>query len=377
VNELALFAGGAGGILGGRLLGWRTRAAVELDAYARRVLLARQADGCLEPFPIWDDVQTFDGRPWRGAIDIVTGGFPCQDISAAGKGAGITGKRSGLWSHMARIIGEVRPRFVLVENSPVLTSRGLGVVLGDLAALGYDARWGVLGAVDAGAPHKRERIWILAHDPEHGRGQGRARRSDSGDQGERELAFSAVADSAKPGSFSGPLSGLHCQEAEGGPRDEQSQRCGGASGDVLAHSARIREREQADQADSLADSGDAWAEPMRGGESFPDSDGARLAQRQSERSDTREELTASIRTNWWKLEPSICGVADELADQLDIHGTAATGYLGRVAQGVPDRVSRLRCLGNGQVPAQLVLAWLTLANICDATPRSLSKFSTL
>lgn len=168
MNELALFAGAGGGILGGKLLGWRTRCAVELDPYARRVLLARQRDGCLDPFPIWDDVRTFDGKPWRGHIDVLTGGFPCQDISSAGKGAGIDGERSGLWREMARIIREVGPRFVLVENSPVLTSRGLGVVLGDLAAMGYDARWGVLGAYHAGFPHRRERIWVLAADAKRG-----------------------------------------------------------------------------------------------------------------------------------------------------------------------------------------------------------------
>ena len=162
MRELALFAGAGGGILGGHLLGWRTVCAVEHDAYAASVLVARQNDGCLPPFPIWDDVRTFDGRPWRGAVDVVSGGFPCQDISIVGKGAGITGERSGLWREMARIIGEVRPRFVFVENSPMLVQRGLAVVLGDLASLGYDARWGVLGAHDVGAPHKRDRIWIVA-----------------------------------------------------------------------------------------------------------------------------------------------------------------------------------------------------------------------
>ena len=163
MNELALFAGAGGGILGGRLLGWSTVCAVEFDAYARSVLLARQRDGCLDRFPIWDDVRTFDGKPWRGSVDVISGGFPCQDISTAGKGAGITGDRSGLWREFARIIREVGPHFVFVENSPALTSRGLGVVLGDLAALGYDAEWGVLGADDAGAPHIRKRIWILAY----------------------------------------------------------------------------------------------------------------------------------------------------------------------------------------------------------------------
>ena len=163
VNELHLFAGAGGGILGGMLLGHTCVCAVEWDKHARQCLLARQRDGCLPRFPIWDDVQTFDGKPWHGRVDVVCGGFPCQDISAAGKGAGIDGARSGMWHHMARIIGEIRPRYVFVENSPMLTLRGLGRVLGDLAALGYDAEWGVLGAHHANGPHKRERIWILAH----------------------------------------------------------------------------------------------------------------------------------------------------------------------------------------------------------------------
>ena len=168
MNELALFAGAGGGILGGKLLGWRTRCAVEINAYCRRVLLARQRDGILEPFPIWDDVTTFDGKPWRGSIDVISGGFPCQDISAAGKGAGIDGERSGLWREFARIIGEVRPRFVFVENSPMLVVRGLGTVLGDLAAMGFNARWGVLGARCCGGPIERERIWIACTDKGNG-----------------------------------------------------------------------------------------------------------------------------------------------------------------------------------------------------------------
>lgn len=163
MNELHLFAGAGGGILAGQLLGHTTVCAVEWEPYAQAVLVARQNDGTFPPFPIWDDVQTFDGNPWCGIVDIVAGGFPCQDISVAGKGAGIDGERSGMWHHMARIIGEVRPNYVLVENSPALLTRGLGVVLSGLAALGYDCKWGVLGAADVGAPHKRERIWIVAH----------------------------------------------------------------------------------------------------------------------------------------------------------------------------------------------------------------------
>lgn len=162
MNELALFAGAGGGILGGHLLGWRCVCAVEYDKYARNVLLARQQDGCLPKFPIWDDVRSFDGKSWRGVVDVVSGGFPCQDISSAGKGAGIEGARSGLWKEMARIIGEVRPQYAFVENSPLLIRRGLTTVLSDLAEMGYDAVWGIVSAADCGAPHKRQRLWCLA-----------------------------------------------------------------------------------------------------------------------------------------------------------------------------------------------------------------------
>jgi len=162
MNELALFAGAGGGILGGKLLGWTTICAVEWEPYPASILVSRQNEGLLPPFPIWDDVRTFDGHLWRGLVDVISGGFPCQDISAAGKGAGITGERSGMWKEMARIIGEVRPRFVFVENSPMLTSRGLGTVLADLSKMGFNAEWGVISASDVGANHKRDRIWIKA-----------------------------------------------------------------------------------------------------------------------------------------------------------------------------------------------------------------------
>ena len=145
------------------MLGWRTVCAVEINPYAAGVLVARQNEGVLPPFPIWDDIGTFDGRPWRGIVDVVSGGFPCQDITIAGKGTGIDGSRSGLWKEMARIIGEIRPGYIVVENSPMLVRRGLARVLSDIAKMGFNARWGIIGAHDVGAPHKRERIWIVAN----------------------------------------------------------------------------------------------------------------------------------------------------------------------------------------------------------------------
>lgn len=154
LRSFHLFAGAGGGILADLLLGHRIVGACEIEEYPRKVLLQRQRDGILPRFPIWDDIRTFDGRPWRGEVDIVAGGFPCQDISCAGKGEGIEGERSGLWKEVARVVCEIRPRFVFVENSPQLVGRGLAVVLGDLAKMGYDAPWGVLGADDVGAPHR-------------------------------------------------------------------------------------------------------------------------------------------------------------------------------------------------------------------------------
>jgi len=172
VNELALFAGAGGGILGTQLLGLRVVCAVEIDSYCREVLLRRQEEGHLAPFPIWDDIRTFDGKPWRGIVDVVTAGFPCQPFSVAGKQKGETDKRN-LWPSTIRIIREVRPRFALLENvRGLLHARGadgrpyFGRILGDLAKSGYDAKWRLLSAAEVGAPHRRDRLWIVANAQE-------------------------------------------------------------------------------------------------------------------------------------------------------------------------------------------------------------------
>lgn len=182
LNTFHLFAGAGGGILADLLLGHNPIGACEIQPYPRDVLLARQRDGHLPNFPIWDDVCSLDGTPWRGSVDVLCGGFPCQDISAAGKGAGITGERSKLWKEYARLIGEMRPRLVFAENSPLLRTRGLGVVLKDLASMGYNARWGIIGAGAIGASHKRDRMWVLAYTRcQHGQ-QGNTAKLDSSEE---------------------------------------------------------------------------------------------------------------------------------------------------------------------------------------------------
>jgi len=310
VNELALFAGAGGGILGGKLLGWRTVCAVELAPYARAILAERQNDGCLHPFPVWDDITTFDGRPWRGIVDVVSGGFPCQDISVAGKGAGLSGERSGLWGEMRRIIGEVRPHYVFVENSPALTSRGLGTVLGDLAALGYDARWGVLGAVDAGAPHRRDRIWIVAN-------------ANSVREPQRQ--------------------GREC--------DERGRACDGGSDvfDTVRHGCEANHRRELVSDQNRHDSAyeARWKIKQPGlvlSSNFPDSDLSGCQELHAPTIAARAGFHSGHDApdrggTWWATEPE----------------------LGRVADGVANRVDRLRAIGNGQVPTVAALAWRLLS----------------
>lgn len=310
LRELALFAGAGGGILAAELLGWRTVCAVECDPYAAGVLLARQNDGALAAFPVWDDVRTFDGRPWRGAVDVVSGGFPCQDISVAGTGAGLDGARSGLWREYARIVGEIRPRYVCVENSAALTTRGLDRVLGDLAALGYDAEWGVLGADAVGAPHRRERIWIFAYLPDTDRRRrqeqrlkeyprlARARWRESNRLRARRWRPRPMADAEREGLQRQPRRRVH---GEGRPSIEPAGGCGARGAPRVADSDRERTQIQA---------------------------GRRHA-----------AIQVPERAEWWRAEPRV----------------------GRVAHGVAARVDRLRCLGNGQVPLCAAVAFTQLA----------------
>ena len=307
LNELALFAGAGGGILGGHLLGWRTVCAVEWDSYAASVLVARQNDKTLPAFPIWDDVQTFDGRPWRGIVDVVSGGFPCQDISAAGKGAGITGERSGMWSHMARIVGEVLPRFVYVENSPMLVGRGLARVVGDLTALGYDCRWGVLGADDVGAPHERKRLWLVAD----------ANGSQDNSVGtDCELGRQSL--------------GREKQAAQQDKRGRPGN-CGQANdlSNTIDTRAERREQQQERSAETRDVSSTDLSHDQRG----------RLPQRSHAQS-----TESNAHRSWWGSDP-----ADDLKSGM-----------GRMAHGVANRVDRLRAIGNGQVPAVAAAAWQIL-----------------
>ena len=308
MREMHLFAGAGGGILGGMMLGHTPVCAVEINPYCRRVLRARQADGILPAeMEIHDDVTKFDGTAWRGRVDVVAGGFPCQDISVAGKGAGLAGARSGLWWEMHRIIREVGPRYVFVENVAALTSRGLDAVLGSLADLGFDAEWAMLSAADCGAPHLRKRLWIIARmadaECEHFRAEGcRANAEAKGgvqsEAQQRERVWLDV----------GAGCAVDAHPNADGRRQQGGEACG------------LRHDESGRDADRLRQAADADCE-------------RRKEQRQSCSAHAEHETAGC--DSWWGAEPNV----------------------GRVANGVASRVDRLRALGNGQVAVVAALAW--------------------
>lgn len=166
MNELSLFTGIGGGVYASKLLGWRTVGYVEKDEYCQRVIRARQNEGVFDYAPIFSDIRAFNAeyaRRYRGVVDVITAGFPCQPHSWAGRMRGAEDDRN-LLPELIESIRIVGPRYCFLENVRGLVSSGfLGTVIGQLTDCGYDARWRVLSAAEVGAPHKRDRIWIVAH----------------------------------------------------------------------------------------------------------------------------------------------------------------------------------------------------------------------
>lgn len=304
INGLDLFSG-IGGI-SIALSPWvRTVAYCEQDRYAQSVLLSRQSEGKLHRAPIWDDVQTLTG-PMLPPIDIIFGGFPCQDISVAGNGVGLEGKRSGLFYEIIRLTKETGAPFVFLENVPAIRTRGLREVIGAFTEIGYDCRWTCLSAASVGAPHKRERWFLLAYfngaklREQSGRQRGALRESSTfpGINGEKEFVA-----------------------------DAKSKRCGEAR--AVRHSESSKR---------LASGSEKMADPMcKGLEGLP---GAEI-----QRPKGREQVSATsiFSEQWWSTEPNV----------------------GRVANGVHLRAHRIKCLGNSVVPLQVREAFRALAGIGD------------
>ncbi len=307
MNVLDLFSGIGGFSLGlERTGGFKTVAFCEIEKYPQKVLAKHWPE-----VPIYDDVRTLTAERLAtdgiGRIDVITGGFPCQDISVAGKQAGIgEGTRSGLWSEIARLIGELRPRYAIMENVTALISgdsgRWFGRVLGDLAALGYDAEWHCIPASELGAHHHRDRVWIIAYPEKllcngcnNYRENSTGKISESGNGGcQTDVAYPEGAGEVR--EVTSPFEGERCREmypiTGNTSSDVGNPQCRAGEALLYARLAKVlRETHQGRTADGLGSSGSAI--------------GA-----------------------MWATEPSV----------------------GRVANGIPSRAHRLKGLGNAVVP---------------------------
>ena len=164
MREFSLFSGAGGGLLGTKLLGWQTVGYVEFNEYCQKVLKQRILDGIFDKAPIFGDIRTFISEgfaeSYKGMVDVITAGFPCQPFSVAGKGLGVDDPRN-MWPQTKDCISIIRPKYCLLENVPGLLAHGyIRRIFGDLAEMGYDCRWGVIGADDIGLYHRRKRLWV-------------------------------------------------------------------------------------------------------------------------------------------------------------------------------------------------------------------------
>lgn len=275
-----LFSGIGGFSLGlERSGGFKTVSFCEMKPHAQAVL-AKNFPG----IPCHEDVTTYDFR--EGEADAISAGFPCQDLSFAGDGAGLAGARSGLYREVIRALRVVRPRIAVLENVAALLSRGLDVVLRDLASVGYDAEWHCIPASAVGAPHRRDRIWIIA-DPR-------------GDQHQSRRA---------------PFSGALAAELLEANTDAEGERCGEAG--------QLRYVESPEWAPSVCEEmADANCDDVQGFIAGP-------ADQEERRGSIQGQVgSCGDGVGWWAVEPDV----------------------GRVAHGVPARMDRLAELGNAVVP---------------------------
>lgn len=306
LNGLDLFSGYGGITIA--LSDWvRPIAYCEIDRYCEGGLLSNMSRRVLRVSPIWDDIRTFEGRTFKDRIDIIYGGFPCQDISIAGLGKGLAGERSGLFFEIVRLAKEIQPKFVFLENVPAITSRGGLRVVREITQMGYDTRWCVISAASVGALHRRERWFLLAHSN---------------------------------GSRSGPhLRAAYGDEAQDGQEDLQQPISSGAD---VAHSQCERLSQCEHEKRSRPEKGLS----QRG---CPDVADARCPCERMSEEDRRDinddpEWTSFHDprcSRFWQTEPD----------------------MGRVADGVSFRMDRIKALGNAVVPLQAKTAFETLMGL--------------
>jgi len=389
MNELSLFSGAGGGLLGTKLLGWRSVGYVENNTYCQKILAQRIEDGFLDEAPIFGDIRQFikSGavKKYQGFVEVVTAGFPCQPFSVAGKKKGKDDERN-LWPETLAVIRAVRPRYALLENVPGLLNSGyFPEILSSLAEAGFDARWTVLGADDVGAPHRRKRLWILAHSnagriqPEE---EVRTRRNTF-DDGSPYVADSKseqnqlrkrrnMDQASKGGKGVNSTISLGSEDVaytisdSKGAAHGNAERVGGCEGKDIGE-GRPLGSDFGDSGEDVADSDSPGLqqgdEAMAGGSpEQPDGGSIQPGQDVSHSNDPRLQgrgcLTergtgweGSGNEHWWPTEPDV----------------------GRVAHGVAHRVDMLKALGNGQVPRVFATAWRILNDadgaVIKKTPR--------
>lgn len=347
-KTMHLFAGHGGGLLADLILGHTPVVAVEWDSYACQVLRERAADGWFPGLRVWEgDVRLFDPSEYAGKVDCIHAGFPCQDISTAGKQAGVhEGTRSGLYREVLRIAGVVRPKQLFLENVSAILSNGLGTVLGDMAALGYDTRWLCIRASDVGAPHHRDR-WFALADSRH---TGLCERGKSVNVGK---------DVRQQGGNVCNGASSSCQQEGEVLADTQSQLGNGINDNTRISMGQQQVPESGNNGRTAnvsntdcegwlgaEGSGGASEERQPTGhtaefyENVADTDSAQCqGNERAERSE--QEYTNTSSPGWWETE----------------------SLVGRVANGVPHRVHRLKGLGNAQVPLQAAAAYRLLGGI--------------
>lgn len=332
---LDLFSG-IGGITQA-LAPWVTPVAYcENDPAAQRVLLRRMASGELPAAPIWDDVRTLTrcDIPVGVNVQVLQCGFPCQDLSTAGRGAGLAGARSGLFFEIIRLAREFEPTFIFLENVPAIRTRGLDVVLQELAALGFDARWTTVSADFVGAPHRRERWFLLAAHPDRLRVWQRRTWSESN----QTEASAQLGDHGTPQ----PVANTHADRCDGQGLSDPAK-IGQACGDSPSTGQEVPNTDLHGQRQQTK--GRKKESPPRFGEDYWRSEAGPFG------------------SAWFSPQPALGGGTDGLSDGMGGGGPMG-GYvypweegIARTCEPFPGRVDQIKQLGNAVVPSQVRTAF--------------------
>jgi len=339
LRTMHLFAGAGGVILADLILGHQPIVAVEWEPYPCQVLRERVADGWFPDMHVWEgDVRLFDPSEYKGRVDCIHAGFPCQDISNAGNKAGVgEGTRSGLYTEVLRIADEIRPPYIFLENVAAITSKSKGyleVIGKDLSEIGYDAVWTTLSAAEVGAKHKRDRWWLLAY-PKHsasrqeiGRVDGEEKGCSTGKRKNNGNARKPVGASGNSGVFPNSISEQAVDEWGFGERERHPL---GGHREATQREDRAAGDNRTDRCgEDVSDTNSKSAERLSGG----------TPQEHAEFRSAGEDASraSSADVGFWQVESEV----------------------GRVVDGMAHRAHQLKALGNGQVPLQAAAAFSIL-----------------